>query len=318
VSAGARSPSIGDRWWKSYELMAMRALRYFVSEAAASLWRARGSAVLAVLTIAAGLFVLGFFLIVNANLQRVAARWGEAAELSVFLKDDATDSQRKMVDDLIAGSGLAAERQYVSKADALTKFRQEFPDLAPATARLERNPFPASFEVRLRPEAHIAGEAVDGLAATLGGVPAVAEVRYDRRWLSRLSAAMRFVRGIGALIVLMLAIAAALTVANVVRLAAYARRDEIEIMQLVGAPLAYVRGPFLVEGVLQGGAGAILAMLSLAVIFAAARARYGSIAAEALGLGSITFLPAELWVLLIAGGMLLGCLGGFVVARGVR
>jgi len=296
----------------------VRALQYFVSEAAASLWRARSSAIFAVLTIAAGLFVLGFFLIVNANMQRVAARWGEAAEMSVFLKDDASPSHLKMVDDLVVGSGLAAERQFVSKADALTKFRQEFPDLAPATARLERNPFPASYEVRLRPEAQRAGEAVDGLAATLGGVPGVAEVRYDRRWLSRLNAAIRFVGGIGALIVAMLAIAAGLTVANVVRLAAYARRDEIEIMQLVGAPLAYVRGPFIAEGVLQGGAGALLAIVSLALVFSAARARYGSLAAEALGLGSITFLPVELCVLLIVGGMLLGCLGGFAVARGVR
>jgi cell division transport system permease protein len=295
----------------------MRALKYFLSEAAASLWRARVSALLATLTIAAGLFVLGFFLIVNRNVQRVAARWGEAAELSVFLKDDAAPANLKTIDELIAGSGLVAERQYVSKADALTKFRQEFPDLAPATARLERNPFPASFEVRLRPEAQAAGEAVDGLAATLTNAPGVAEVRYDRRWLNRLNAAVRLVGMIGALIVTMLAIAAALTVANVVRLAAHARRDEIEIMELVGAPLAYVRGPFIVEGVLQGGIGALLALLSLGIVFSAARARFGTVAAEALGLGSITFLPVELCVLLILGGMILGCLGGFVVARNV-
>jgi cell division transport system permease protein len=295
----------------------MRALKYFLSEAAASLWRARMSALLATLTIAAGLFVLGFFLIVDRNVQRVAARWGEAAELSVFLKDDAAPANLKTIDELIAGSGLVAERQYVSKADALTKFRQEFPDLAPATARLERNPFPASFEVRLRPEAQAAGEAVDGLAGTLSNAPGVAEVRYDRRWLNRLNAAVRLVGGIGALIVTMLAIAAALTVANVVRLAAHARRDEIEIMELVGAPLAYVRGPFIVEGVLQGGIGALLALLSLGMVFGAARARFGTVAAEALGLGSITFLPVELCVLLILGGMLLGCLGGFVVARNV-
>jgi cell division transport system permease protein len=295
----------------------MRALKYFLAEAAASLWRARMSAVLATLTIAAGLFVLGFFLVVNRNVQSVAARWSEAAELSVFLKDDATPGNLKAIDDLIAGSGLAAERRYFSKADALTKFRQEFPDLAAATARLERNPFPASFEVRLRSEAQSAGEAVDGLASTLSSVPGVAEVRYDRRWLNRLNAAVRFVGGVGALIVVMLAIAAALTVANVVRLAAYARRDEIEIMQLVGAPLAYVRGPFIVEGVLQGGVGALVALVSLGLVFSAARARYGSMAAEALGLGSITFLPVELCVLLVIGGMLLGCLGGFVVARNV-
>ena len=70
----------------------------------------------------------------------------------------------------------------------------------------------------------------------------------------------------------MLGLAAALTVANVVRLAAYARRDEIEIMQLVGAPFAYVRGPFIAEGVLQGGAGALAGLLLLWIGFAVAKA----------------------------------------------
>jgi cell division transport system permease protein len=79
-----------------------------------------------------------------------------------------------------------------------------------------------------------------------------------------------------------------------------------------------VRGPFVLEGVLQGGVGALIAVLSLWILFAAARARYGSVAAEALGLGTITFLPVELSTLLIAGGMALGCLGGLIVARSVR
>ena len=143
-------------------------------------------------------------------------------------------------------------------------------------------------------------------------------MRYDRRWLSRLNAAIRFVTGIGLLVVIMLAIAAALTVANVVRLAAYARRDEIEIMQLVGAPLGYIRGPFVTEGVLQGGVGALAALALLWAVFLAARARYGAVAAEALGLQTLTFLPVELCLLMLAGGMLLGCLGGYAVARSVR
>ncbi len=83
--------------------------------------------------------------------------------------------------------------------------------------------------------------------------------------------------------VALLALAAALTVANVVRLAAYARRDEIEIMQLVGAPFAYVRGPFVAEGVLQGGAGALLALLLLWAVFLVGKASYGPLALEASG-----------------------------------
>ncbi len=296
----------------------MRALKYFVSEAAASLWRGRRSAILAILTIGAGLFVLGFFLILNTNVRRLTERWGESAEFAVYLRDDITPPQLESVQSLIDGSGLSAGRQYVSKAQAAERFGRDFPDLGATAGRLSRNPFPASVDVRLRPEVRTAEQAVDTLAKTLSSQPGVTDVRYDRRWLTRLNGVITFVRSIGLVIVALLALASALTVANVVRLAAHARRDEIEIMQLVGAPLAYVRGPLVLEGVMQGGAGAIVAIVALGVLFAAARARYGAAVADAIGLVSITFLPVELWIILLLGGMLLGSVGGLIVARSVR
>jgi cell division protein FtsX len=79
-----------------------------------------------------------------------------------------------------------------------------------------------------------------------------------------------------------------------------------------------VRGPFVAEGVLQGGGGALLAILALWVTFLVGRARFGQLAADALGLAHLTFLPFQLWLLLVVGGMLLGCIGGFIVARSVR
>jgi cell division transport system permease protein len=296
----------------------LRALKYFIIEAGASLWRGWQSALLAVLTIAAGLFVLGFFLVVNTNMRAVVDRWSEAAEMSIYVTDGASPEQRRAIEELVERSGLSASREYISKAEAAARFKQDFPDLAAVADQLQSNPFPASVEVRLLPEAQEAGDAVDRLAASLGGTPGVADVRYDRRWLSRLNAAIGFARGVGILIVAMLAVAAALTVANVVRLAAYGRRDEIEIMQLVGAPLAYVRGPFVFEGILQGGIGAVLAIVLLWALFVAGRARFGGMASEALGLPRLAFLPPEQWLLLVIGGMLLGCLGAFVVARKVR
>jgi len=296
----------------------MRAFKYFVVEAAASLWRGRRSAILAVLTIGAGLFVLGFFLIVNTNVRRLTQRWGESAEFAVYLRDEVTPAQLEAVQSLIDDSGLIAGRQYVSKEQAAERFGRDFPDLGSTAGRLERNPFPASLDVRLRPEVRSAEEEVDKLARTLSSQAGVSDVRYDRRWLTRLNGVITFVRSIGIVIVSLLALASALTVANVVRLAAHARRDEIEIMQLVGAPLTYVRGPLVLEGVMQGGAGAIVAIVSLGVLFAVARARYGAAVAEAVGLGAITFLPVELWIVLLLGGMLLGSVGGLIVARGVR
>lgn len=296
----------------------MHAVKYFFVEAGASLWRRRRAAAVAILTIAAGLFVLGFFLVLNANLQRLVGRWSESAELSVYLRDDVSPEQLKMIDELIMQSQLASDREYLSKDQASARFRQDFPDMAGAAARLETNPFPASFEVQLKPEVREAGQAVDTLASTLSVVPGVADVRYDRRWLSRLNALVRFVRGIGLVIIGMLAVASALTVANVVRLAASARRDEIHIMQLVGAPFAYVRGPFVVEGILQGGAGALVAVLLLWGLFLAVRTRYGQMMADVLGGGPLTFLSPAFWVVIVGGGMLLGCVGGMIVARQVR
>lgn len=296
----------------------MRALKYFVTEAAASLWRGRRSAILAILTIGAGLFVLGFFLIVNTNVRRLTERWGESAEFAVYLQDDITKPQIEAVQALIDSSGLSAARQYVSKEQAAERFGKDFPDLGGTAGKLSRNPFPASVDVRLRPDLRTAEEAVDTLAKTLSSQPGVTDVRYDRRWLTRLNGVITFVRSIGLVIVALLALASALTVANVVRLAAHARREEIEIMQLVGAPLAYVRGPLVLEGVMQGGAGAIVAIVALGLLFSVARARYGAAVADAVGLGAITFLPVELWIILLLGGMLLGSVGGLIVARSVR
>jgi cell division transport system permease protein len=295
----------------------MRALKYFLNEAYDSLRRSWRAAALAVLTIAAGLFVLGFFLMVNNNLQQVVGRWSQSAEMSVFLKDDLSADQLKAIDAEVTRTGLAEERKQLSKADAVARFREDFPDLAAATERLERNPFPASIEIRLAPSTRDSAKAADDLATKLATMPGVADVRYDRRWLSRLGSAVGFLRTTGLVIVLLLGIAA-VTVANVVRLAAYARRDEIEIMQLVGAPFAFIRGPFVAEGVLQGGVGAVIALVSLWIVFLVGKDWYARQALEGLGVTSLMFLPLSAIAALLVGGMLLGCLGGLIVARTVR
>ena len=291
----------------------MRALRYAIEEAAASLWRGRQSGALSTGTIALALFVLGGFLLVTANLEQLGAQWSNAAEMSFYLKDDVTPAQRTGIEQAIASRQVVASREYVSKADALARFRRTFADLAATVDDLGDNPLPASYELRLNGGPGTRS-AMDDLGTALRQMPGVADVRYDRQWLDRLLRAVTIVRAVGLLLGLVLTLAAALTVANVVRLALYARRDEIDIMQLVGAPQAYIRGPFVMEGVLQGGVGALLALLVLGVGFLAVRARYLAPLASAINLASIRFLPVELCVLLVLGGMLVGCVGGLVAA----
>jgi cell division transport system permease protein len=291
----------------------MPAWRYALEEAFASLWRGRQAGMLSTLTIALALFVLGGFLIVTANLQRLGAEWSNAAELSVYLKDDITPADRSGIEALLAPGDLVAAHEFVSKTDAVARFKQTFGDLAGAMDGLGGNPLPASVDVRLRPGTSV-GPGVDSLAERLRQMPGVADVRYDRQWLTRLLSAINVIRGIGVVLGSVLGIAAALTVANVVRLALYARKDELDIMNLVGAPLAYVRGPFVMEGLLQGGFGALVALIALGAAFLALRARYLVPLASALNLSAIHFLPVELCVLLVVGGMAVGCLGGVVAA----
>ena len=291
----------------------MRAIQYAIEEAVLSLRRGRQAGALSTATIALALFVLGAFLVVTANLERLATEWGSVAEMSVYLKDDLTQDQRRAIEGELALGDVIASREYVSKADALARFRQTFSDLTSTVETLGENPLPASYELRLRSGATVA-DSVDRLANRLRDTAGVADVRYDRQWLSRLLSIVTIVRRVGLGLGALLTLAAALTVANVVRLALYARRDELEIMQLVGAPTAYVRGPFVMEGVLQGGFGALIALAALTLAFFVVRGRYLTPLASAVSLSSVRFLPAEVCVLLVVGGMAVGCVGGIVAA----
>ena len=291
----------------------MRALRYAFDEALASLWRGRESGLLSTATIALALFVLGGFLLVTANLERLGAEWSSTAELSVYLKDEVSAEERRVIETAVASSDAVSAHEYVSKSEALARFKQTFGDLAAAIDGPGDNPLPASIDVHLRSGPGATAK-VDDLARKLRQLPGAADVRYDRQWLNRLLTAISLVRGVGLVLGLVLTVAAALTVANVVRLALYARRDELDIMQLVGAPQAYVRGPFVMEGVVQGGVGALAALAGLAIAFVALRARYLVPLASAINLSTVQFLPPELCVLLVVGGMAVGCVGGLVAA----
>ena len=294
----------------------MRALRYFLDEALASLWRGYKTAFIAMATIATAFFVLGGFLVVTANLERLFSRWQEAAEFSVYLRDGWTPAQRIGVESVLRDSRLVRAVELISKEEALRRFKQNFGALAEATADMQENPLPASIEVRLVPDADPSD--VEALAATTVSLPGVADVRYDRKWIQRLMNAVALVRAGGFSLAGVLVFAAALTVASVVRLALIARREEIHIMQLVGAPLVYIRGPFVVEGLIQGGIGAALALGVLWLTFLFIRTRPIPALTGAIDPAGLVFLPLPTSAALLAGGMIVGCIGGLIAAKNTR
>jgi cell division transport system permease protein len=264
--------------------------------------------------IALAIVVLGSLLLMTFNAEHLLTQWTSAAEFSVYLRDDATSEQRGTIEGLLDRSGVVTGHQYVSKADAIARFRREFPDLGSLAEGFSDNPFPASLEVQVRADAEQNGRA-DALIKRIGPMPGVADLRYDRQWLATFSGAVRTVRGVGLTLAALMALAAGATVAAVVRLGLASRQDEIEIMQLVGAPIAYIRGPFVAEGVLQGGGGALAALVVLWLEYLLARSWWGPDLTAMLDGGVIAFLPVRLCLYLVAGGMLVGAAGGFAAAR---
>jgi cell division transport system permease protein len=294
----------------------MRGLRYFFDEASASLWRGLKTALIATATIAVAFIVLGGFLIVTSNMERVFRRWQDAAEFSVYLSDAATAVQRTAIEQTLRANGVVAATELVSKEDAMRRFKENFATLADAAVDLSGNPLPASIEVRLR--THADPSDVESLAEQAARLPGVADVRYDRQWIERLMYALAVVRTGGFALAALLVFASALTVASVVRLALFARREEIHIMQLVGAPIAYIRGPFVVEGLIQGGMGAIVALTVLWIIFLSVRSRADSWLAGAIDPAAMVFLSWPMAAALLAAGMAVGSLGGLIAARDTR
>jgi cell division transport system permease protein len=295
----------------------MSLLAFAFEEARTSLVRGGRGALMSVGTIAIAFLALGGFLLVTANLQRYVQQWMASAELSVFLRDDIADGERDAVRRRLSGDGAVLSVDFVSKEGALERFRTDFPELADVSATIGTNPFPASFEVRLRPGPGVADSAA-AISRDVMPLDGVADVQFDRRWLERVLSLLAGVRVAGLAVTVVLLLGAAFTVTAVVRLSLHARRDEIDIMQLVGAPFGFIRGPFIVEGLLLGGIGAALALAVLGFGFWGLQGWLGQDAEGVLGSSALRFLGASDMMLLTAAGLAVGALAGLVASRAAR
>jgi cell division transport system permease protein len=287
----------------------LRALVYFLEEALQSLLRSRLISALSVATIGVSLFVLGAFLTVASNLNAVVSHWTQKVQVTVYLRDGIEPRARALLEERLVSDPAVASFEGVSRDQALARFKDLFRDLRTLPDDLGENPFPESIEVSLRPDRQSADE-VRRLAGSLQQAPGVEEVQYDLLWIQRLATTVRLVRGLGAVLGGILAMAGVFTISNVIRLTVYARQDELDIMRLVGATRAYVRGPFVVEGVLQGGLGG---MVAVALLYLSVRvlARDALEASDLLGRAAL-LLPVEVCAALVVGGMAVGLVGSLV------
>jgi cell division transport system permease protein len=293
-----------------------RALGYVLREAASDLWARRKINLVSVFTIGATLYIAGLFLFLMANLGHLVSSWAQENRVSVYLSDSVSEPERTRLAMDLAGFPGVARAEFVSKDDALRRFRTDFPDLADLAVGLDANPLPASYEIVLR-EGAADPEAVEALAVKLRAHAGVDGVRYDLIWVRRVRTLLTALAWGGAALGAVLFVAAVITISGVIRLNVHARRDEIEILRLVGATRTFIRGPFLVEGIFQGVASSAFAVVLVGatwlVLSRTAWVRQDSLLSVLTG----AFLPMWAPAALIAVGLAAGLIGSLLSVRKV-
>jgi cell division transport system permease protein len=287
---------------------------YCIEEALVELWRNRLVNLVSVVTIAVSLFILGIFATVSSNLNLLLVGWSNRVQLTAYLSDEAGAKEKQEMEQLLSTAEEVDSFEFVSKDEAIERFQSYFPELETLPSMLESNPLPASFEIQMASD-HRSPDEVHRFAEELGAKSGIEEVDYDLLWVERLTAVIDLVRALGFFIGGTLLIASIFTIFNVIKLTVYGRQEEIGIMRLVGATHAYVRGPFLVEGMLQGGLGGLLA---LTLLYAA----YELLLRQALEsfrlLASaewLRFLSPNAWIGVVLGGMMVGLIGSALSIR---
>ncbi|UCG75153.1 MAG: ABC transporter permease [Gemmatimonadota bacterium] len=273
-------------------------------EALVSLIRRPVLATLSVTAIGLSLFIVGLFGLTAHNISRALASVEEKVEIVAYLTDEIGEDQLRLVRTEIGAYPEVASVEYVSKTEALYNASRELTEFSDVFPDLEINPLPASLEIRLRP-GHRTPGAVQEVAARLGSYEFVDDVRFGREWVDRIHTLRRIAGGTALVLGGSFAIVAMLLVGTTVRMSIHARSTEIAIMENVGATSGFIQRPFLVEGLISGVLGGLLAW---ALTYVAYRLLDRAVFA-------VLWLP-DPWIL--AGILAGGILGMVAAQRSVR
>ncbi len=261
----------------------------------------------AMLTIALSVLIAGTFSLIWTNVDH----WMRAAEtgvrIQVYLKEGATDAQSRETQDRIREMDGVMGVRFISRAQALETLRAQLRQQASLLEGLGDNPLPDSLEVDLKSGWAQQAEAIAG---RIGGLTAVDGVEYGQQWMDRFTGLLKLFRFAGVILGGLFFIASGLIVANTARLVLYSRREEIEIMRLVGATDGFITAPFYILGLIQGVCGC---GVGLAVIYAAHAYMSARLAGDlASGFWQIRFVSLESIAVITGCSIGIGWIGCFL------
>ena len=280
---------------------------YFINKALAGMRNALLVNLLAVVTIAVSLTLLGAFFVVIINATSLTERLGSRLEVVAYLKNNVSGELLTGLEDNIKSFPEVREIAYISKEDALTSLKKGLADDPSVLDGIEGNPLPASLVIRLKDDFQNSG-GIKSVTRKLRSISSIEDLQYGGELLERFSVLISVIKFGGAALGLGLILSTLLIVSNTIKLTIQTRMDEIEMMRLVGATPLFIKIPFFIEGVILGLIGAFLATGTIAALAWLVEYNLGSDLNLLFG-EEIDLLPSQAVVGLFCFGVLFGLTG---------
>lgn len=284
-------------------------VNWFLGEAVTSLKRNWEISLAAIYNVALSLLIVGVFSLVILTLNQFITRLESQVEIEAFLVDGASFTTVQALQDRIISWAEVKDVKYISKEEALERFKQLYKDQPDMWKNLSGNPLPASYQITLKNPRD-----VEKVASRLRKEPVVESLDYGQQIVKRLFTVTSTLRMVGLVFILLQGFVSVSLIGLTIRLAIYARRNEVAIMRLVGASNWFIRLPFLLEGMLQGVIGALVAIL---VIYFLKIGFFESVTQQLkflkITFNSTLFLKVSFGLLL--GGMAIGAFGSTLSLR---
>jgi cell division transport system permease protein len=264
--------------------------------------------VLAVVTITLSFLIVSLFLLVFVNLEGAGEIWSEKVQVTVYFDRELNSKEYVALRNVIMTLQGTDTVGYVSKDEALKRFRARLKGQEALLDGVPSEILPASLEIRLK-QAYRTSDAVMAYVARLKKIPTISEVQYGEEWVRRFNTFMNFMRFAGALLGGFIALAVLFIISNTIKITIYSRREEVELLELVGATRFFIKVPFLIEGILQGVCGALLALLILAGVSWAFLNHAGNFMLFNPQESGLVFIPVTYCIAIVATGVLVGFMG---------
>jgi cell division transport system permease protein len=239
--------------------------KFFLQLTGNNLWQFRTRNLFSVTIICLSFLTVGIFLSLSNNLRDTARELSNNLTVAFFLDKGVPATTIKAIQEEAGQPSFIEEVRFVSPEEAMEKFRASFPELGDIVANLKLNPFPASIEARVRSKVSASGAVLE-FVDSMRGRPGITDVQFNQDWVEKMQGFSRLAGAVGAFLGGILLLTSFFIISNVVKLNVFARKNEIEILRLVGSTNLFIRIPFWLEGITLGLLGSLLSLGLLFVV----------------------------------------------------